>query len=153
MGLDCTACEEFVLQQETNEDDWIQTSGTKCGWPHHFQGEDGSYRCGGKEFTFRAGSYSGHYQFRCVLIRFVSSLSWEEFFNLSREERSKYPFYELIDFTDCHGILSGEACAELAKDFDEFHEPIPPYDYWMEQFHNWKKAVNIAKGNGVIVFH
>lgn len=65
------------------------------------------------------------------------------------------PFYELIDFSDCEGVIGPEVSAKLAKDFADWDEQakrtLDDYDY--EMYSNWHKAFKIASDGGAVIFH
>jgi len=114
---------------------------------------NGYYRKLGKEFSFRAGSYSSYNSWREWLSeRFLGATPQEVWEDPKRFEGK--PFYELINFSDCDGILGTKVCLKLYEDFCNA-EFIPEDDeYTLEIFYTFKKAFATVSSlrNGVVVF-
>lgn len=107
-----------------------------------------------EEYDFRAGSYSSYGDFRREISEtFLNSTPARVWSDPKPYEGQ--PFYELVDFSDCEGVLGTEVCAKLHKDFvegrEKFFEEIES-DWSKEKYDSWTKALEIAKDDGIIVF-
>jgi len=65
------------------------------------------------------------------------------------------PFVELINFSDCEGIIGPVVCAKLAKDFAEHQEHIigGAQGYEAEMYRRWRRAFELAADGGCVDFH
>lgn len=106
------------------------------------------------KFDFGAGSYSGYNLWREQLCEavfgFKPEIIWKNptpFINA--------PFYYLINFSDCDGIINSELSARLAKDFADWQKTADAHsDEWFRtKYADWRKAAEIAADNGFIKFH
>ena len=176
MGLDITSYEHVALVEEVHalED----SEGNYCGDPEEYGGQDhvrvyspdfpdslGSlqhdkcYLATGDTFGFRAGSYSGHGQFRAALCEAALGVPPENVWEDPDEFRGK-PFYELINFSDCEGAIGPEVCAKLAADFqreravrDALEAKDLPGDWYVQKFDDWQRAFELAADTGLVQFH
>lgn len=178
MGLDITACGNVKLETNVKLD--------KDGYPVDYQKYDliwinsefpeqatglvheGIYSHE-TEFGFRAGSYSGYNYWRNALARMAGypplpgkpadeACAWSVW-----ENKLKGPFSELINFSDCEGVIGWAVSAKLEKDFLEWDERAKAFslelrnsigtDWFYEAYENWKEAFTIAAVNGYIKFH
>lgn len=97
---------------------------------------------------FRAGSYIGYSLWRNWLATVAGFPDAQTFWHTATPAA---PFYELINFTDCEGLLGAQACGRLAVDFDAI---TPDGDDWqLALYAKWKNAVTMAAQNGAIEFH
>lgn len=129
--------------------------------------EDGKAYKGEYVNRFRAGSYGGYGVWRNTLAQLAGYPEFEyddEFTNSKRKSHAAYgwyhpdeklPFIELINFTDCEGVIGAEICAKLAKDFAEFQEKADQHkdDYFTKKYGAWRRAFEAASKNGVVEFH
>lgn len=115
--------------------------------------------------SFASGSYGGYNGWRNRLYSLVYSGNiddyWEKTSNIIDEKYTKkletnietMPFLELINFSDCEGIIGPEICEKLSKDFQEYDElmkdGMDSYDY--ELYCDFKNAFNEEKC--VMLFH
>lgn len=132
-----------------------------------FPGRNGSVEDGAvylsKESTgFRAGGYGGYNAWRDNLARVAGwplgsyeqyGRSWESY-AASAWEASEGPFWELINFSDCEGVIGPEISKKLAADFAAFDdkakaEPGPFYALYQK----WREAFEMASDNGAVRFH
>ena len=121
---------------------------------------------------FCAGSYSGYNQWRnqlAVVAGYESAEKvWEDCnlpasFNIrlfklkeidGQEIERMKPFYELINFSDCEGLIGPEICKKLYQDFVDFEDKAKEQDeYFYERYTNWKEAFRVASDNGLVAFH
>jgi len=65
------------------------------------------------------------------------------------------PFYELIYFSDCEGIIGSDAATRLSKDFAQYQEKANQIDeeYFKELYSSWRKAFEYASESGAVLFH
>ena len=108
------------------------------------------------EMSFRAGSYSGYNQWRNELAVFAGYDSAE--FVWEMEHPWGKPFVELINFSDCEGIIGPDLCQKLAKDFTTHHEDAVAYsalssdDYFIRTYTNFMDALTFVGDRGILVF-
>ncbi len=57
------------------------------------------------------------------------------------------PFFDLIYFSDCEGLIGPAACARLAGDFDAHMRNFSSRGWWYEKAEQWARACRIAAGN------
>lgn len=70
------------------------------------------------------------------------------------------PFYELLNFSDCEGVIGPDTSAKLAVEFAEWEERImatpndvaPRFDFH-KLYRGWKRSFEIAAGKGFVHFH
>ncbi len=64
------------------------------------------------------------------------------------------PFWELICFSDCDGVIGAAVSAKLAKDFAEHDEKAKAEgDAFYEQYALWRKVFEMAADGGAVHFH
>lgn len=133
---------------------------------------NGCYYTYRKVTGFRAGSYSGYSIWREMLAMIAEyrlapygishghSVVELTSHRQGLIDAGSGPFYELIYFSDCEGILGTETCKKLAKDFEDFDDIASVFkdnEYNAEWFYNlyteWKEAFQSASDNGLIMFH
>lgn len=125
------------------------------GWPERM----GSLTVGGvysyeENYDFRAGSYMGYNWWRNELsllalgVRDQAVWDHEDTFEDS-------PFFELICFSDCEGVIGPEASQRLAKAFAEHQKKADGHsdEYFREGYSHWRKAFELAAQNGFVSFH
>ncbi|MEJ5127657.1 hypothetical protein WH367_16570 [Comamonas sp. MYb21] len=68
---------------------------------------------------------------------------------------SEGPFWELITFTDCDGIIGAEVAAKLHKDFKQFAEKAAQHDdeWFRENYASMSAAFELAADEGAVRFH
>jgi len=107
-----------------------------------------------EEYDFRAGSYSSYGDFRREISETFLNSTPARVWSYPKSYEG-HPFYELVDFSDCEGVLGTEVCAKLHKDFVEgrgkFFDEIES-DWSKEKYDSWTKALAVGKENGVIIF-
>jgi hypothetical protein len=128
----------------------------------------------GESFSFRAGSYSGYNEWRNDLALAAGYEGGAE--NVwNRVDSAGYtggPFEELINFSDANGIIGPIASEKLYNDFIKYEKDImETIDWWYLKmvaekeydgesvkwfkikYDDWKEAFNIARNNGMVIFH
>jgi hypothetical protein len=160
MGLDITAYSrlQFLRRRAGDDNDDYDWSGHECSlWiePAFVAQADGMqegiYRFGEK-FDFRAGSYGGYNHWRdqlCVMTHGVPAQTlWDK--------PANYPaFSELINFSDCEGLIGPKTSGKLLHDFeahlDKAERMDPPY--FLASYLEWVDAFRLAANGGAIKFH
>jgi len=120
----------------------------------------GVYRVDGDSMGLRAGSYSGYNHWRAMLCK--SALGFEPRVIWDNPDHFKdEPFFYLINFSDCEGIIGPEVAKKLAKDFADHQEAIdamepnygPDIEGFQAKYAEWRKAFELASDNGCVKFH
>ena len=162
MGLDITSISK--IEKSEKEKGFYINRGNKYvarhdyteGW--YVATEDSSCH------EFRAGSYSGHNNFRKLLVEAIHGVEIEHFWH-NEEEYEGAPFYEMLNFSDCEGVIGVEESKKLHEDF-VLHRGIfedfvrSQYDKtnisiraeYMELYDDWLKSFNIAADKGAVLF-
>jgi hypothetical protein len=109
---------------------------------------------------FRAGSYSGYGEFRRALCRAILGVEpqrvWEE-----QEAFKGRPFFNLINFSDCEGVIGPLTASKLADDFADpqhrakFETQMKDHadrDYYLQKYDEWAEAFKVAADNGMVIF-
>jgi hypothetical protein len=109
--------------------------------------------------SFRAGSYSGYNQWREELAELagypalVIAGGGKEHSHGAWQADSG-PFFELINFSDCEGVIGTAVSAKLAKDFaDNQTKADEVGGYFAEQYARWRNAFEQAAQGGFVDFH
>ena len=119
---------------------------------------------------FRAGSYGGYNVWREELAK----LAGYEGLKVDRHnsgniqirhdagafEATEGPFWDLICFSDCEGVIGSVISSKLAKDFAEWDERAKAHSYICDQpsrfyevYQEWRKAFEMAADCGAVYFH
>jgi hypothetical protein len=166
MGLDITAYAKITLVEAiTHEelqakewdhaylDDGVHVLLETDAWKR-FDGPSGFYAHGETE-GFRAGSYSGYNRWREQLATLVGTTPEKVW-----DGASASAFGELINFSDAEGVIGGNVCAKLAKDFADWQERAAQYatankldDWFMQKYADWQIAFDLAANDGAVDFH
>jgi hypothetical protein len=110
---------------------------------------------------FRAGSYGGYSEWRNWLAKLAaypvvtdepachqhSAGAWRA---------SGGPFWEMIDFSDCEGVIGPIVAAKLAADFaafDDAAKAADPDDWFYDRYKLWCQAFEMAADGGAVEFH
>src|SRR4051812_6000725 len=169
MGLDITAyrCIEKIACASPDECDhdrlWVNTD-----FAQRADGlTDGCYRSA-EEFAFRAGSYSGYSIWRnqlAALAEYPATANRTDSYYVTYpfsssawtmpDETAGLPFYELINFSDCEGVIGPETSKKLAADFAAFDEEASAAfdEYSYGKYRDWRKAFELASHGGAVQFH
>ena len=121
----------------------------------------GGYDSDDKPDGFGAGSYSTYNQWRDELAKMVG-LNTAELWN-KPEKFKDFPFFELINFSDCESFIGPKTSAKLYQDFlkydsiaEEFMKEIylknPSFSFKL-RYDKWKKAFEKASDGGAVSFH
>lgn len=158
MGLDIIAYEKVTFVKEELEDN-DSDKRLKDNYTHivvnsHFSEradglKTGYYNCGGKSHSFRAGSYFGYNLWRRRLVEFAG-------ITLDEAWSGNYtgPFSELINFSDCDGVIGPQTSAKLYKDFLQFHERAKMKNdvFLFELYEDFMTAFELASHGGAVKF-
>lgn len=104
-----------------------------------------------EDFGFRAGSYGGYNAWRTWLAGLVGTTP-----DAAWAGQYHGPFAELINFSDCEGVIGSKTAAKLAKDFAEFDAKAKAADkdgYNYGRYEAWRKAMEMAADGGAVSFH
>lgn len=105
---------------------------------------------------FRAGSYSGYNEWR----RWLATLGGHESVDACWSGKiTEGPFLELINFSDCEGVIGPVVSAKLAKDFEALQDKADTYaedeegNYFVQLYAKWRAAFEMAADGGCVDFH
>lgn len=162
MGLDCTAYKNLIALSEGEyevDEDGYPDVGVKFyfnnGYPLHSAGLDPEAVYKHEDaMGWRAGSYSGYSSWRGYLASFAKQFATD-----------KKDFSELINFSDCEGVIGPIISAKLAADFNKnkdfledfasktFGEDTENKEWFVELYNTWSMAFEMAADNGAVSFH
>lgn len=66
------------------------------------------------------------------------------------------PFWELINFSDCDGVLGAAVCRKLADDFAKHQDAANTLMLdgdWLEHYNAWRECLEFAAAGGCVKFH
>ena len=157
MGLDIYYYERLrpVDESEYDEDcDRMAWWSKHESFPEQRDGIESPFVEGwGDQGRFRAGSYSGYNAWRAWLSNLVHGVEpkvlWED------ESYKGKDFYELINFTDCDGVIGPKTAAKLAGDFAQWQAKVDELgdkdDVWL--YRQFRHAFETAAfGGGFVEF-
>lgn len=174
MGLDISYYKD--LMEASGNEGFDETGGIKDddGWiqinvnPDFPGREDGlkdnhAYKAK-EEDGFRAGSYGGYNAWRNDLAKLAGyNAKSVDRHGTGRLERrydegawaeESGPFWELITFSDCEGVIGPETSKKLAKDFADHQDDvdIDEGERFKSLYNKWRKAFESASNNGAVRF-
>ena len=175
MGLDITAYgkltevpdPQFVITwegydgyREVDDDHWFAWYPVRQD--EYFPGRSegivrGAVYSFGDTYKFCAGAYHNYNWWRDQLARLAGYKSGEDYW----ENCEEGAFYELINFSDCDGVLGSAVCMRLDKDFKEHKSEahkVPwlsgnDREWFIKRYDHFAKAIELAADGGAIVFH
>jgi hypothetical protein len=163
MGLDIVALEKVRLISNNfeAEESEIEYEGeneifrvkVNSSFKSHDHLESGIYAYEGKMLDFSAGSYGTYNGFRaelCFMAHGVlPAVVWK-----NPEMYEKGDFYEIINFSDCEGVIGPFVASKLLYDFkkhrDTYHLENNTWD--AERYDDWIKALELASNDGMLIF-
>ena len=114
---------------------------------------------------FRAGSYGGYNMWREELAKLAGypAIEMDSGYGGTsiKHVHSVWanpvdgPFMELINFSDCEGVIGPNVSAKLAKDFAEFQEKASSHsnEHFVNIYGEFRKAFEYGSENGFVDFH
>lgn len=112
--------------------------------------------------SFCAGNYSAYNTWREELAKLAGfpAKKYERFgAQHTRHDAGAFaaeagPFWELICFSDCEGVIGSEVSAKIAADFASFQAAADDHgDEWFRrQYADWRTAFETAAQNGAVYF-
>ena len=174
MGLDISAyrglkaAPDAALGGDGNPQDWDshvvfrQTAldYTEKEWPGRTEGLRAGVYAPTEAFSFRAGSYSGYNYWRNQLAVLAFGKPAEKVWADASIKAG--PFYELIHFSDCEGVIGPVVSKKLAADFVENQQKaemsaaamgLGEGDFFLRSYANWRRAFEMASDGGAVDFH
>lgn len=115
---------------------------------------------------FRAGSYSGYNAWREELAKLAGYTAAD--YTIYEQTKKRHdagawastsgPFWELINFSDCEGVIGPVVSAKLAKDFAEFDDNARAHstareDWFYPVYQDFRQAFEMAADKGAVDFH
>lgn len=122
---------------------------------HAYKAEDSEGFC--------AGGYGGYNRWRDQLAE-LAGYPLTKYMQYGQEQQShaaacwkgvEGPFSELINFSDCEGVIGAAVSAKLAKDFADFQEKADAHqdERFRDKYAEWRKAFEMAADAGAVHFH
>jgi len=110
-----------------------------------------------KSWRFRAGSFSGHKAFKDFLSVTFIGVSADKIW-ADPEQYAAAPFVQLVNFSDCEGVIGATVSKKLYADFVVNEErfltatsmPGDLNEWRRNCYSNWKRAFELAKDDGCI---
>lgn len=171
MGLDVIAYRQLTEAKgneafdETGElrDGWFQVN-VNSDFPQRADAlmDQHAYKYA-ESHHFRAGSYSGYNFWRDKLAEMAGypqssyeqyGKEWPSYAATVWQNPKPGPFMELINFSDCEGIIGPDTSAKIAKDFAEFQSKADAHtdDHFRRLYAEWRKAFEMAADGGAVEF-
>lgn len=124
--------------------------------------EDGHAYKYGAFRHFYAGLYGAHARWRDQLAQLAGypltksveySNRWG--YAIACFHGAEGPFSELINFSDCEGVIGASVSAKLANDFKAFQAKADAHEdpRFRQLYGEWRRAFEMASGEGVVDFH
>lgn len=104
----------------------------------------------GEPNSIRVGSYSYYYYWRVAIATlFGNNVGDRSWLNIENA-----PFNELLNFSDCEGVITGGYLNKIQQDFNVYfelaEEKLPTH--YFETYCEIKEMFDFAAPNGVIIF-
>jgi hypothetical protein len=171
MGLDINAYSKLTFAADQSDDDDrddddgvtylhvhpdfpAQGAGLRTGW----------YEIGGEQHAFRAGGYGGYNEWRNRLAQMAGYAATPHSRKAGDAPEPRYdvtvwnsaggPFFELINFSDCEGVIGPTASAKLVADFDAFEpqaKALGDADF-LSVYADFRRAFALAADGGAVEF-
>lgn len=147
------------LEKEDGEagDDLVVLRHFNPHYPAHSAGiPEGTAFTAEDEMNFRAGSYGGYSEWRDRLAKLAGHPSAKHAWANGADGK---PFFELIHFSDCEGVMNSAICAKLAKDFADCQARVDAMtdcsdgQWFKELYAKWRGAFEMAADSGAVEFH
>lgn len=155
MGLDVTAYKNIKIIED-DEPEYHFTSGWEQSNMNNIHDKEIQIDFD-EEFDFRAGSYGGYNFFRNFLCETINNITAEELWNEKDAEVKQFPFYWLINFTDCEGYIGTSYCKILYKNFldnkELFMSKTEDNLRFQQTYLDFLEAFKISQEEGLVNFH
>ncbi len=167
MGLDITAHRNLQAVRPLTDEE-IEWGGIKDDdsnlvtiwhfnddFPDHAEGlKEKTVYTADESFDFSAGSYGGYNDWRDELAKMAGHPSAKHAWANGADGK---PFWELIHFSDCEGVIGPRISAKLAKDFAANQTKADAVEYgegyFQDKYTDWRRAFEMAADNGAVEFH
>lgn len=159
MGLDISAYEHVIYENdgravEDPSEGFVRLS---HGTAFEERGNGlaaGLYRHEGETIGFPCGPYSSYGEWRARLCRAILSVEPQAVWQ-NEEQFAAEPFYELINFSDCEGVIGPLSSGRLAAAFKENREKFALIadGYDLKLYDNFASAFALAAHDGAVDFH
>jgi hypothetical protein len=114
-----------------------------------------------KSFGFRAGSYSSYNHWREQLAKLAGYPATENYEGHQKHSATVWEnpiagaFLEIINFSDCEGVIGEKNSKKLAIDFAKYQEAANNFGdkRFLELYNTWREAFEWASNNGCVEFH
>jgi hypothetical protein len=114
-----------------------------------------------KTIGFRAGSYGGYNVWREQLAKLAGYPAKEDYDGHQKHSATVWhnpvagDFLEIINFSDCEGIIGSEISQKLAKDFEKYQNSANELgdERFLDLYNTWREAFELASDNGCVEFH
>lgn len=107
--------------------------------------------------SFRIGSYTYFNTWRhrlAILSGWTSDKAcWRFAETGAGSAPDKQPFIDLINFSDCEGIIGAKTSAKLLADFNKFRDAASRSSINMSIYDDFASAFKIASDSGFVSFH
>jgi len=173
MGLDITAYRHLTPANGNEAFDDTGELKYEDGWVQLYKNPDFPSRADDvndqhaykyvDSYGFAAGAYSSYNHWRDQLAQ-LAGYRLTTFTCYGRDEQSyaaacwqgaEGPFSELINFSDCDGVIGSTVSKKLAKDFSDFQAKADGHGdaLFRQKYAEWRKAFDMAADTGAVVFH
>jgi hypothetical protein len=167
MGLDILAIEKAVRVSDEVDKDFkelyyyhgieieegaVVRVKVNTGFDSHDHLQDGIYLYQGS-IEFGAGSYGTYNGFRNDLSLIAHGV-FAQVIWANPEIYKGSDFYELINFSDCEGVIGPMTSQKLTSDFKKHREAyaLENNEWDLERYDNWTKAFELAGNDGMVIF-
>lgn len=174
MGLDVTAYRKLTPAKGNEAFDKTGELKYKDNWTRFYKNldfpgraddiQDGhAYKYEDSEY-FNAGGYGSYNRWRDQLAE-LAGYQLTEYMQYNSQEQQSHaaacwegaegPFSELINFSDCEGVIGASVSAKLAKDFANFQAKADTHqdEPFRNKYAKWRKAFEMAADGGAVRFY
>lgn len=119
MGLDITAWSNLKFSEDQDEENYeLIRIWKNYNFPDHCELEEGNWEetPETRVHSFRAGAYSGYGRFRNILAQCTLGVTEDTIWE-AQDIYMNQPFFNLINFSDCEGVIGPDYSAALFEDF------------------------------------
>jgi hypothetical protein len=163
MGLDVRGYSNIELVGSISEEGWEVICDSELIYMHPYYIEEfpeateglqakGLYLYGDTEDS-RISSYSGYNTWRDTLSHAILGVPAETVWGDPDAFAGK-PFVELINFSDCDGMMGTKVCAKLYEDFMKYNPRIDimDEDWFVDIYEIFIMVFNLGRKNGCVEF-